>query len=282
MAWIDKTDQSRVFEVRRLDSQCHKSTLFIFSFYTFLWAYVVAIFIAFQSVISKVRRRDISHKTRGLCLFSFWVFLLLNLLWKNNRRRLISHGKSQYCYLNTSLVKNICLRYTALEKRQNTKNWPRLLSWSIHDPYWISQQLGPSSVTWKDMSFSCLKMTMSPTRRSCARANSFQPSVSLRPSSIFTFQVISDASDLSFAVFLWSFLPSICLEKKATGIFWSKYQIRERETCLENEGRDREKECTKWVWKPGRRGWKKCLFAILIILSNTRKERWTVLTQTLD
>lgn len=72
------------------------------------------------------------------------------------------------------------------------------------------EQLGPRAVTWNTNSPSCLKMTMSPTRRSCATAKFSQPSESLRPS-IFTLQAVSDASD-SLAVLRLLFL-SKCFKK---------------------------------------------------------------------
>ena len=160
---------------------------------------------------------------------------------------------------------------------------------SKHESYWIAQQLGPNSVTWKLISFSCLKMRMSPTRRSCARANSFQPSVSLRPSSVFTSHVFSDAaSDVSFAVVFWSFLPCICLEKKATGIVWTNMQntkpslnwfLKKRQDRYRRRERERERQSTKWLWKPGRRGWKKCFWAILRIVSKLLEKINVIINQ---
>lgn len=130
-----------------------------------------------------------------------------------------------------------------------------------HCTYWISQQLGPKGVTLNNMSPWCLKITMSPIRRLCAVANSFQPWVSLRPS-IFTCQILSEASDISLAVFC-SFFPSMCFEKNVTGIdcnqqettFKTKPTLKDRRKQSE-----RERECvrTRWVSEPGRSGWKKC------------------------
>lgn len=124
-----------------------------------------------------------------------------------------------------------------------------------HCTYWISQQLGPKGVTLNNMSPWCLKIMMSPIWRLCAVANSFQPSVSLRPS-IFTCQILSEASDISLAVFC-SFFPSMCFEKNVTGIDCNhqettfktkptlkdrrKQSKRERErVCVRGESRNRE------------------------------------------
>ena len=92
---------------------------------------------------------------------------------------------------------------------------------SLYPPYWISLQLGPRAVTWNTNSPSCLKMTMSPSRRSCPTAKSSQPSESLWPS-ISTLQVVSDASDLSLAVLRLLFL-SKCFKKNATGMSWKHH-----------------------------------------------------------
>lgn len=78
-------------------------------------------------------------------------------------------------------------------------------------------------MTWNTNAPSCLKMMTSPIRKSCALANSFHPTVSLRLS-ILTFQLFSDASDLSFTVCRPSFRPSMYDEKNFTGMFCNKMQ----------------------------------------------------------
>lgn len=139
------------------------------------------------------------------------------------------------------------------------------LTWMPDSTYWISQKLVPKAVTWNSMSPSCLKITTSPTRRSCALANSFQPSVSLWPS-IFTFHVLSEQSDLSLTV-LPSCFPSICLEKNVTGIFCNRKKKHSHKTIYntfietDEERQETARFRTRWLWKPVRRGWKKCGFA---------------------
>ena len=265
MAWIDKTDQSRVFDVPISDSQSHKSalgcwTLFIFSIYTFLWAYVVALFIAFLS--------DISHKTRGLCFFSFWVLLLLNLLWKNNRRR-------------SYLVKNVSLRHTAFERdrTQRTDRGCYLGLYTIHiesHNNWVrtvSRGKTCLSLVWKWQCHQLVDHVQEQTLSNLQWVSGHLLSSLSRSSPTPLISASPYFYDRFFLPYAW---------RRKLQEFSEANTKSEREREMYRKWRGRQRESTKWVWKPGRRGWKKCLFAILIILSNTRKERWTVLTQTLD
>lgn len=136
-----------------------------------------------------------------------------------------------------------------------------MLLWDDDDDvYWISQKLGPMAVMWNTNSLSCLKTIMSPILRSCATAKSSHPSVSFEPS-IFTVQVLSDASVVSLAILTWSFLPWRCFKKKGIGMVCMHHtcnnkDLSEVEHCCILE--TKESSSTRWEWKPGRRGWKKC------------------------
>lgn len=116
---------------------------------------------------------------------------------------------------------------------------------------------------------SCLKTTTSPTRL----VGSFsQPWMSLRPS-IFTSQIISEAFDLSFTTTLLSFVvPSMCLRRNPWECdkreqLWTYQNVLQKKKSRERwnkqihayqRKRVKEREITRWLWNPGRRGWKKC------------------------
>lgn len=111
--------------------------------------------------------------------------------------------------------------------------------------YRIWQQLGPKDVTWNNKSPSRLKITMSPTRTPWPLAKFCQPRVSLRPS-IFTSQVLSEASDVSFTTALSSFVvPLTWFEKKVMGMFWnernSETENKKTDACIFRE-RERERD----------------------------------------
>lgn len=154
--------------------------------------------------------------------------------------------KTLLCFLDSSSVSSLLncslklknnqnISFTSFLQSLNTFHRAKIspmLVWSLRsslmlwdDLYWISQQLGPKTVTWNTISPSYLKTMMSPFRRSCAKAKSSHPSVSFKPS-IFTNQVLSDTSDLSVAILFWSFLPWRCFEKKATGMFCKQHETK--------------------------------------------------------